>query len=155
MIHKGQGQNIFARTRWFHVERFNGYRMKQLLSLLLASTCVLCGCRKKPVSPPETVAEDVTPAPEATPAPVPPASAAPAPAKANMTSTGRFTYVPGTTELDDLNKHLTWYVVSKNRFPASVDELLTANRLPRPVLPPGGRLIINQKTKTVDYIGPN
>jgi len=45
-------------------------------------------------------------------------------------------------------------VISKKRFPANVDELLAANRMPRPVLPPGGQLVINQKTKTVDYIGP-
>ena len=62
--------------------------------------------------------------------------------------------MPGTTAFDDLNKHLTWFVVSKKRFPANVDELLTANRLPKPVLPPGGQLVINQKTKTVDYVGP-
>jgi hypothetical protein len=56
--------------------------------------------------------------------------------------------------LDDLSKHLAWFLISKKRFPANVDELLAANGLPKPALPPGGQLVINQKTKTVDYVGP-
>ncbi len=78
----------------------------------------------------------------------------PPPPQASATPAGQANYVPGTTAFDDLNKHLAWFVVSKKRFPANVDELLTANRLPKPVLPPGGQLVINQKTKTVDYVGP-
>lgn len=91
-----------------------------------------------------------------TPAPAsqPPASSTPPPPQASATPAGQANYVPGTTAFDDLNKHLAWFVVSKKRFPANVDELLTANRLPKPVLPPGGQLVINQKTKTVDYVGP-
>ena len=98
------------------------------------------------------------PAPTETAAPAPaPALAAPAAppqAPTAAPTTSQFNYLPGSSAFDDLNKHLTWFVISKKRFPANVDELLTANRLPKPVLPPGGQLVINQKTKTVDYIGP-
>lgn len=56
--------------------------------------------------------------------------------------------------LADLSKHLTWFVISKKRFPTDIDELLADRHLPKPVLPPGAKLVINQKTKTVDYVGP-
>jgi hypothetical protein len=102
------------------------------------------------------VQDAAAPAQTEVPQAAPPAPATPAPASRPTTaaSAGKFSYVPGTTELDDLNKHLAWFVISKKRFPANVDELLAANRLPRPVLPPGAQLVINQKAKTVDYVGP-
>ena len=62
--------------------------------------------------------------------------------------------MPGSSQFDDLNKHLAWFVMFKKRYPASVDELLQAANQPKPSLPPGGQLVINQKTKTVDYVGP-
>ena len=131
-------------------------KLTSLLSLLLVGVCALSACRKRSAPPPAPAAETAPAAPETTPAPVAAAPVAntPQPAQVSAPAAGQANYVPGTTALDDLNKHLTWFVISKKRFPASVDELLTANRLPKPVLPPGGQLVINQKTKTVDYIGP-
>lgn len=136
--------------------------MKSILTLALALFFAFCSaaCRKRstPSSPP---AADVAPAPAqptdtspATPAPVAVPKPAPAPFQGGNSSASQFNYVQGSSALDDLNKHLAWFVISKKRYPANVDELLAANRLPRPVLPPGGQLVINQKSKSVEYVGP-
>lgn len=134
-------------------------KLASLLTLgLVLGVITTTGCRRRS-SPP------APPAPEAPAAPAQPeptkaeAPAAPTPApqpvvQPKTAPTSQFNYVEGSSALDDLNKHLSWFVISKKRFPANVDELLAANRLPRPVLPPGGQLVINQKTKTVDYVGP-
>lgn len=125
---------------------------------LLVCALLASGCRKRSASlpPPPTPEAAPAPAPPAeTPAPAPaPIASAPAPAQGGVPPTSQFNYVQGSSALDDLNKHLAWFLISKKRFPANVDELLAANRLPRPALPPGGQLVINQKTKSVDYVGP-
>lgn len=124
--------------------------MKHLLPVLLACGIAMCGCRRKPAPPTAPIPEVPPPAAvEKSPAPV-----APAPVQAGTTTPTAGKYLPGTTAFDDLSRHLVWFVASKNRFPVDVNELLSANRLPQPVLPPGGQLAINKKTKTVDYVGP-
>lgn len=128
--------------------------MKRSILILLAGLVALCGCRRSHAPKNAESDSTVTPPteqPVSAPAPAP-ASAATAKAGANTPPTAN--YVPGTTAYDDLSRHLAWFVVSKKRFPADVDELLAANRLPKPVLPPGGKLVINKQTKTVDYVGP-
>jgi len=126
--------------------------MKQFLPLLLVCIAALGACRKRPAPMPTPEPESAAPAGPETPS----SPAAPAPVQAPTAPAGAKSgnYLPGTTDLDDLSRHLAWFVVSKNRFPADVNELLTANRLPKPVLPPGGQLVINKKTTTVDYVGP-
>ena len=131
-------------------------RTTSLLTVVLAAAFAMSACRKRSTPPPAPSAESAPAAPAETPAPTaaPPAASPVQPAQASAAPAGQANYMPGNTAYDDLNKHLSWFVISKKRFPASVDELLTANRLPKPVLPPGGQLVINQKTKTVDYVGP-
>lgn len=136
--------------------------MKSILLLALALVVALpsAACRKRstPSTPPATDAASAPAqppeAPAPTPAAAPPPAPAPAPVQGGSSSASQFNYVQGSSALDDLNKHLAWFVISKKRYPANVDELLVANRLPRPVLPPGGQLVINQKSKSVEYVGP-
>lgn len=129
-----------------------------LLSLLLIGAYLVPACRKRtaPTTPPaqDAAAPAQSEAPQAAPTTPTLAVSAPPASKASAAPASKFNYVPGNTEFDDLTKHLAWFVISKKRFPENVDELLTANRLPKPVLPPGGQLVINQKAKTVDYVGP-
>ena len=134
--------------------------MKSILLLALALVVALpsAACRKRstPSTPPATDAASAPAQPPEAPAPTPAAAPppAPAPVQGGSSSASQFNYVQGSSALDDLNKHLAWFVISKKRYPANVDELLAANRLPRPVLPPGGQLVINQKSKSVEYVGP-
>lgn len=135
--------------------------MKRLIPILLVGVGALCGCSKEPAPPSAPLPKIAPPAPSvAAPkeqpvvAPPPPVPATPAEAGTTPPASANYKPVPGTTAFDDLSRHLAWFVISKKRFPADVDELLTANRLPKPVLPPGGRLVINKETKTVDYVGP-
>lgn len=134
--------------------------MKSILLLALALVVALpsAACRKRstPSTPPATDAASAPAQPPEAPAPTPAAAPppAPAPVQGGSSSASQFNYVQGSSALDDLNKHLAWFVISKKRYPANVDELLVANRLPRPVLPPGGQLVINQKSKSVEYVGP-
>lgn len=134
-------------------------RMKRLISLCLAGAGLLCGCSKQAVPPPAPAPQiaprpPVAESPQEQPALVPPPPAAGAPVDAGTPPATTANYLPGTTAFDDLSRHLAWFVISKKRFPVDVDELLTANRLPKPALPPGGRLVINKEKKTVDYVGP-
>ena len=128
--------------------------------VLLTVVCATTGCRRKssPSSPaPEASAPaptSETKAPPSAPPTTPPPSSAAASVPAPGTPASKFNYVPGSSQYDDLNKHLAWFVMFKKRYPASVDELLQAANQPKPALPPGGQLVINQKTKTVDYVGP-
>ena len=134
-------------------------KLTSLLTLgLVLGVITTTGCRRRS-SPPAPPAPEAPAAPAQPQQPAAAAAAAPPPppqpvAQPGNAPSSQFNYVEGSSALDDLNKHLSWFVISKKRFPANVDELLAANRLPRPVLPPGGQLIINQKTKTVDYVGP-
>lgn len=129
---------------------------KPLILLLLITAGLTFGCRRRSAAPSAPEPENSSLAQTEAAAPAQSVATPVAPAQAPLTApaTSQFNYLPGSSAFDDLNKHLTWFVISKKRFPANVDELLAANRMPRPAPPPGGQLVINQKTKTVDYIGP-
>ena len=130
--------------------------MKRYVLVILAGVCFLGGCRKR-ATPPSGASKQTQPEEGAATKPASPSpaqsSATPAATKASS-KPEMGNYLPGTSAFDDLTKHLAFFVGTKKRFPTDVDELLNERHLPKPVLPPGGKLVINQKTKTVDYVGP-
>lgn len=66
---------------------------------------------------------------------------------------------PGDTSparaVEELNYALQDYRERTGTMPKTLSELLTASKLAHPALPPGGRLELDQRLKTVKYVGPS
>ena len=106
--------------------------------LLLLALLTQAGCRRKRSEPPSG------PGPVAEPSAQTGAElSAPTPKAADAART-----------VEELNYALQDYRERTGKMPASLAELVTASKLSLPQLPPGGRLELNQRFKTVEYVGP-
>ena len=106
--------------------------------LLLLALLIQAGCRRKRSEPPSG------PGPVAEPSAQTGAElSAPTPKAADAART-----------VEELNYALQDYRERTGKMPASLAELVTASKLSLPQLPPGGRLELNQRFKTVEYVGP-
>lgn len=56
--------------------------------------------------------------------------------------------------VEELNYALQDYRERTGKMPKSLQELLTAAKLPPPQLPPGAQLRINQQFKTIEFVPP-
>jgi|GEM_PF-2296959 len=125
--------------------------MKLLFTCLLAAA-VVTACRKNPVpapgTPPAPAEQAATPddAPKAKPAPTGTASGQLKPS--NLPAEVEF---ESSTAYRELSTGLQLFVNHNKRFPADLQEIKAAGFLPNgiPTPPPGLRLVIDQKTKSV------
>ena len=129
--------------------------MKSLFHCLLVVVCIGSGCRKRskpaavaPVAPVEqapTVSEKPQTkviAPSPSDGPVKPS---------NLPPDVEF---ESSTAFRELSTGLQLFVSDKKRFPNTLQEIKAAGYLPNgiPTPPPGIRLVIDQKTKTVQAV---
>ena len=108
--------------------------------LLLLALLTQAGCRRKrsePPSGPGPVAEPSAQTGSELSAPTPKA------ADANA-----------ARAVEELNYALQDYRERTGKMPASLAELVTASKLSLPQLPPGDHLELDQRLKTVKYVGP-
>jgi len=106
--------------------------------LLLLALLTQAGCRRKQSEPPSG------PAPVAEPSAQTGAElSAPTPKAADA-----------ARAVEELNYALQDYRERTGKMPTSLAELVTASKLSLPQLPPGGHLELDQRLKTVKYVGP-
>ena len=108
--------------------------------LLLLALLTQAGCRRKRSEPPSG------PGPVAEPSAQTGAElSAPTPKAADANA---------ARAVEELNYALQDYRERTGKMPTSLAELVTASKLSLPQLPPGGYLELDQRLKTVKYVGP-
>ena len=108
--------------------------------LLLLALLTQAGCRRKRSEPPSG------PGPVAEPS---------AQTGAELSApTPKATDANAARAVEELNYALQDYRERTGKMPASLAELVTASKLSLPQLPPGDHLELDQRLKTVKYVGP-
>ena len=122
--------------------------------LLLLALMTQAGCKRRRSEP------QTGPAPAVEASAQTQAGPAPAAGTAAQTGAGLPPQTPKATDanvartVEELNYALQDYRERTGKMPASLGELITASKLAPARLPPGGRLELNQRFKTVEYVGP-
>lgn len=119
-----------------------------VLACLLVSLLFQCGCRRnsrRSADPPP---------PEAT-APATPANAVSTPGQTTaQPSPASPAQVQVPRIVEELNYALQDYRERTGKMPKSLEELFAASKLPRPQLPPGAQLRLNERYKIVELVPP-